>query len=72
MTGSFGRSLRAEGNDPYPSTIAKLTQQERQQINRRQNNLSHSIYQDKHSANVAHYGNNEVGQSALGRILARR
>jgi hypothetical protein len=40
----------------------KLTQQERQQINHQQNNLSHSIYQDKHNANVAHYGNNEVGQ----------
>lgn len=40
----------------------KLTQQERQQVNRQQNNLSHSIYQDKHNANVAHYGNNEVGQ----------
>jgi hypothetical protein len=40
----------------------KLTQQERQQVNRQQNHLSNSIYQDKHNANVAHYGNNEVGQ----------
>jgi hypothetical protein len=40
----------------------KLTQQEKQQINRQQNHLSNSIYQDKHNANTAHYGNNEVGQ----------
>jgi hypothetical protein len=40
----------------------KLTQQERQQINRQQNNMSRSIYQDKHNGNVAHYGNNEIGQ----------
>ncbi|MGA8043046.1 MAG: hypothetical protein WCA37_09600 [Terracidiphilus sp.] len=39
-----------------------LTPQERQQINRQQNNVSRSIYQDKHNAAQAHYGNNEVGQ----------
>jgi hypothetical protein len=39
-----------------------LTTAERQQINHQQNNMSRSIYQDKHNANVAHYGNNEVGQ----------
>lgn len=39
-----------------------LTPQERQQVNRQQNNLSHSIYQDKHNAAQAHFGNNEVGQ----------
>jgi WXXGXW repeat (2 copies) len=38
-----------------------LTPQERQQVNGQQNNLSHSIYDDKHNANTAHYGNNEVG-----------
>ena len=38
-----------------------LTPQERQQVNQQQNNLSHSIYDDKHNANTAHYGNNEVG-----------
>jgi hypothetical protein len=39
-----------------------LTQQERRQVNRQQNNLSQSIYNDKHNAAQAHYGNNEVGQ----------
>jgi len=40
----------------------KLTQQEREQVNRQQNNISHSIYNDKHNAAQAHYGNNRVGQ----------
>jgi hypothetical protein len=40
----------------------KLTTQERKQVNNQQNNLSKSIYTDKHNANVAHYGNNEIGQ----------
>ena len=40
----------------------KLTSAEKQQINRQQNQLSKQIYQDKHNANTAHYGNSEVGQ----------
>jgi hypothetical protein len=40
----------------------KLTQAEKQQINHQQNGLSKQIYNDKHNANTAHYGNNEVGQ----------
>jgi hypothetical protein len=40
----------------------RLTPQERQQVNRQQNNLSRSIYDDKHNDQTAHYGNNEVGQ----------
>lgn len=40
----------------------KLTPQERQQVNRQQNNLSRSIYNDKHNAAQTHYGNTEVGQ----------
>jgi hypothetical protein len=40
----------------------RLTQQERQQVNRQQNNMSRSIYADKHNAAQAHFGNNEVGQ----------
>ena len=40
----------------------KLTPQERRQVNRQQNQLSHQIYRDKHNANTAHYGNNEVGK----------
>jgi hypothetical protein len=38
-----------------------LTPQERQQVNRQQNNVSRSIYDDKHNDNTANYGNNEVG-----------
>lgn len=40
----------------------KLTPAERQKVNRQQNQLSKQIYNDKHNANTAHYGNNEVGQ----------
>ncbi len=40
----------------------KLTQAEKQQVNQQQNKLSNQIYNDKHNANTAHYGNNEVGQ----------
>lgn len=40
----------------------KLTPAEKQQINQQQNHLSKQIYNDKHNANTAHYGNNEVGQ----------
>jgi len=38
-----------------------LTPQERQQVNQQHNNLSHSIYDDKHNGNTAQYGNNQVG-----------
>jgi hypothetical protein len=40
----------------------KLTAAEKQQINKQQNQTSKQIYQDKHNANTAHYGNNQVGQ----------
>lgn len=40
----------------------KLTAAEKQQVNSQQNQLSKQIYQDKHNANTAHYGNNAVGQ----------
>jgi hypothetical protein len=40
----------------------KLTQSEKQQINKQQNQVSKQIYQDKHNASTAHYGNNPVGQ----------
>ena len=40
----------------------KLTPAEKQQINRQQNQVTKQIYQDKHNANTAHYGNNAVGQ----------
>jgi len=40
----------------------KLTSAEKTQINQQQNGLSKQIYQDKHNANTAQYGNNKVGQ----------
>jgi hypothetical protein len=40
----------------------KLTPGEKAQVTRQQNRLSRQIYRDKHNANVAHYGNNKVGQ----------
>ncbi|HXX43441.1 MAG TPA: hypothetical protein VEJ38_01840 [Candidatus Acidoferrales bacterium] len=39
-----------------------LTAADRATINRQQNRLSDRIYDDKHNARTAHYGNNEVGQ----------
>jgi hypothetical protein len=47
--------MRAEDN-------GHLTSADRSLINKQQNHLSNQIYQDKHNANTAHYGNNEVGQ----------
>lgn len=38
----------------------KLTQQEKQAVNRQQNRVSNQIYQDKHNAAQQHYGNNKV------------
>jgi hypothetical protein len=40
----------------------KLTAAEKAKINKQQNGLSKQIYNDKHNANTAHYGNNKVGQ----------
>jgi hypothetical protein len=40
----------------------KLTPAEKAQVNHQQNQLSRQIYNDKHNANTAHYGNSEVGQ----------
>jgi hypothetical protein len=40
----------------------KLTPAEKQQINGQQNQLSKQIYNDKHNATTAQYGNNKVGQ----------
>src|SRR5271169_4479508 len=40
----------------------KLTAAEKQQVNKQQNQVSKQIYNDKHNANSAKYGNNQVGQ----------
>jgi hypothetical protein len=39
-----------------------LTAADRAKLNNQQNHLSNRIYDDKHNADTAHYGNNEVGQ----------
>jgi len=39
----------------------KLTTAEKTQVNQQQNQVSKQIYQDKHNANTAKYGNNQVG-----------
>jgi hypothetical protein len=49
------RQMRA-GDD------GKLTAADRAKLNNQQNRLSNKIYQDKHNANTAHYGNGEIGQ----------
>jgi hypothetical protein len=38
-----------------------LTAADRTKLNNQQNALSKNVYQDKHNANTAQYGNNEVG-----------
>lgn len=53
--------LNSEVRNDRAANGGRLTPQERQQVNRQQNNLSHSIYDDKHNDATAHYGNNEVG-----------
>ena len=55
-------NVNREIKDDRQGDNGKLTGQEKQQINRQQNNLSGSIYADKHNATTAHYGNIEVGQ----------
>ncbi len=55
-------NVNREIKDDRQADGGKLTTQERQQVNHQQNNVSKSIYSDKHNANTAHYGNNEVGQ----------
>ena len=40
----------------------KLTSQEKAQVNQQQNNVSHSIYDDKHNAATQPGTNSEVGQ----------
>jgi hypothetical protein len=49
------RTMRSEDD-------GKLTSADRTTLNNQQNKMSNQIYQDKHNANTAHYGNNEVGQ----------
>lgn len=39
-----------------------LTAADRTKLDNQQNHLSNQIYDDKHNANTAHYGNGEIGQ----------
>src|SRR5580698_8539974 len=49
------RAMRADDD-------GHLTAADRSQLNHQENHLSNQIYQDKHNANTAHYGNGEIGQ----------
>ena len=55
-------NLNREIKTDRSANDGKLTSQERNQVNRQQNRISGSIYNDKHNAAQAHFGKNEVGQ----------
>jgi len=55
-------SLNKEESGMRAADDGHLTAADRTKLNNQQNHLSHQIYDDKHNANTAHYGNNEVGQ----------
>jgi len=55
-------AINAETKADRAANGGKLTGAEKAQINHQQNQMSRQIYRDKHNANTAHYGNNEVGQ----------
>ncbi len=54
-------SINKEAHTDRADNGGRLTSQEKQQINNRQNKVSNSIYNDKHNANNANDGNNRVG-----------
>ena len=55
-------SINKEAHTMRSQDNGHLTAADRTALNQQQNNMSKQIYQDKHNANVAHYGNNQVGQ----------
>ena len=55
-------AINGETRADRAASGGKLTESEKQRINRQQNQLSKQIYQDKHNAKTAQYGNNKVGQ----------
>jgi len=55
-------AINSETKADRAANGGKLTAAEKSQINQQQNQVSKQIYQDKHNANTAHYGNNPVGQ----------
>ena len=54
--------LNKEEKNMRSADNGKLTSADRTKLNNQQNRVSNQIYQDKHNANTAHYGNNQVGQ----------
>jgi hypothetical protein len=54
--------INKEESNMRASDNGHLTTADRSKINNQQNHVSGQIYTDKHNANTAHYGNNEVGQ----------
>lgn len=54
--------INKEESNMRKADNGKLTSADRTKLNNQQNRMSNQIYQDKHNANTAHYGNNEVGQ----------
>src|SRR5437868_13686745 len=55
-------NLNREIRDDRQANGGALTQQERQQVNNQQSRLSNEIYNDKHNASSAQYGNHEARQ----------
>jgi len=55
-------ALNKEENNMRTADDGHLTATDRAKLTNQQNRLSNRIYDDKHNANTAHYGNNEVGQ----------
>jgi hypothetical protein len=54
--------LNKEESNMRKADDGHLSAADRAKLNQQQNHLSKQIYTDKHNANKAHYGNNEVGQ----------
>ena len=54
--------LNKEDRTMRSEDYGHLTAADRAKLNNQQNHLSNQIYQDKHNASTAHFGNNEVGQ----------
>ena len=55
-------AINSETRADRAANGGKLTATEKKQINHQQNQMSQQIYNDKHNANTAHYGNNKVDQ----------
>lgn len=54
--------LSAETRTMRNANGGKLTAADRARLNRQYNGLSRGVYQDKHNAATAHYGNGRIGQ----------